>query len=400
MFKRLMMLVLALALLVGMGVASTAKAGDITGNMVYRWMGYNNYDQNSDIDDGWANAMLRTRVIFSGQVNDDIDYNVTVQNYRVLGDPSDINDIYQATFTAHDFLFDNFDVTFGRMPVAYGRERVIGVEDWDLATDILFEGVSSRYGFDQGWLDFFCFKLNESYQGKYSDGLGDENLLGLYSHYDASEDFWFEPYALAVVTENWADPDIDNDRVFIFGSLFDYHRSGFHFYGEGIFQTGTTYVPAEQDISTFGGYAGLFYDFEAQTEPFIGFEFNYASGTAADEVDYKTFESPYGSASDYLGRMNIVGWSNVIAYRFAGGFTPTEDLDVTADFFLFQLAEDNGGESNIGTELDFQAAYMLNDSVDLEGGVALFTYDDQAQFGYADPGDSMLMGWFGARAHF
>ncbi len=406
MFKRLMLLVMTLALLVGMGVATAAKAGDgtLSGNMVYRWMGMNNYDQNSDIDDAVSESQLRTRIIYSGEVDDNVAYNVTVQNYRVLGDPNDYNDIYQATFTVKDFLADDLDMTFGRMPVAFGRQRVVGVEDWDLATDILFDGVLGSYGFEQGWLDFFWFTLNETYGSKYSTHVGDQNLMGLYMHYDANENFWFEPYALAVITENWNDPDIDNDRMFMFGSLFDYHRSGFHFYGEGVFQTGTNYwetkAVASQDISAFGGYAGLFYDFDAQTEPFIGFEFNYASGTEAGETDMKTFASPFGSRSDYLGRMNIVDWSNVIAYRFAGGFTPTTDLDLTADFYLFQLAEDNGGESNIGTELDIQMNYMLNDNVDLEGGLGLFTYDDQAQFGYVDPGDSMILGWIGARAHF
>ena len=136
--------------------------------------------------------------------------------------PASVNSVYQATFTMRNFLVADLDVTLGRMPVAYGRERVIGVEDWDLATNILFDGAHGRYNFESGWLDYFNFKLQETYDGKYASGSGDDNITGLYMHYDANENFWFEPYAMMMTHENWASPDLDNDRVMAFGGLVDY----------------------------------------------------------------------------------------------------------------------------------------------------------------------------------
>jgi len=400
MLKRLLILVVALAVLIGVGLAASAQAGDFTGSMWYRWEGWDNADQDGDADDAEASARLRSRIAFAGDVNENADYNLTVENFRVFGDPaSDVNSVYQATFTMRNFLVADLDVTLGRMPVAYGRERVIGVEDWDLATNILFDGAHGRYNFESGWLDYFNFKLQETYGGKYASGAGDDNVTGLYMHYDANEKFWFEPYAMMMTHENWADPDIDNDRLMVFGGLVDYARNGLHFYGEAVVQTGTTYLPAERDHSALGWYTGLFYDFDSAIEPYIGFEYNFASGDDAATPENEAFSSPYGSHSEFLGIMNVQGWHNVTAMRFAGGFTPVENLDVAADFFLFTEAEDTGADDAIGSELDIKLNYMLNADVDLEGGLGMFTYEDAADL-YAAPGDAMYFVWAGARLFF
>jgi len=409
MLRRIAYLIFALALLIGMGMPANTLASDTTGNMAYRWQGMKNMDQNSDIDDAQGAGHMRSRVTFSGDVNQDASYNLTVENYQIFGDADpDVNSIYQATFTMHDFLFEDFDVTLGRMPMAYGRERLIGVEDWDLSTNILFEGVHGRYGFDDGWLDYFNFKLVETFGGKYTApvGMGDTDIMGLYLHYDASPDFFFEPYVMFLNTENWSTGEIDDDGTFVFGGLFDYIHEGIHFYGEVVAQAGTshydhdTMTERELDMSGLGYYAGLFYDFESEVEPFIGFEYNYASGDDISTADKdEGFDAPFGSASEFLGIMNVVDWCDLTALRFAGGFTPTEGLDVTVDFFLFTLGEDNGGEDAVGNEIDVKLDYDLNADVDLEAGFGMFTYDEQSTM-YVDPGDSEYFAWAGARLDF
>lgn len=402
MLKRIAFLMVALALLIGMGVTANALAGDTSGEMVYRWQGMNNDDQNSDVDDAEAMSQLRSRVSFSGDVNDNAWYMFTVENYQIFGAPgSDDNSIYQATFTMADFLFKDFDVTLGRMPMSYGRERVIGVDDWDLARNIVFEGVHGRYGFESGWLDYFHFKQAETFGDKYDTGSGDENLMGLYLHYDAGEDFFFEPYTLLRTHENWADPDVDNDRMMIFGSLFDYVHESLHFYGEVVVQSGTMYAPVEMDHSALGYYAGLFYDFDSSVQPYIGFEYNYASGDDASTTDKnEDFDSLYGSTSDFLGIMNFVDWTDITALRFAGGFMPVEDLDVSVDFFIFTLAEDNGGEDAVGNEIDVKLDYALNEDVALEGGFGMFSADENSLTRYVPPGDSSYFAWAGASIDF
>ena len=276
----------------------------------------------------------------------------------------------------------------------------------------IFEGYHSRYSFENGWVDFFSFKLGETYTGRYAAGEGDSDLSGLYMHHDANEQFWFEPYVLMGTLDNYdaaGAEDSDNDTTMMFGALVDYMNNGLHFYGEATVVSGTDYgmAGAETDISALGWYAGLFYDFDSTAEPYIGFEYNVASGDE-DPADTEngTFGSPFGSSRDYLGIMNVVPWSNVKAMRFAGGFMPTEGLDVGVDYYMFDAEQ---GDVTIGTGLDITLDYVLNDDVDLHGGMGMFTYDEGTAMAtkspvpmgyYAGAGDAMIFGWLGASVDF
>jgi hypothetical protein len=406
-----MILLAALALMVGIGAVTTAQATDVNGSMVYRWEGFDNQDLDSDLDDAFGLSQLRTRVGFGGDVGDNASYMLMIENYRVLGEEaSSVDELYQATFTVRDFLFDDYDVTFGRMPLAYGRERILGNEEWSLNPDerTIFEGYHSRYSFENGWLDFFNFKLNETHSDRYVGGMGDANLAGFYMHYDADETFWFEPYALLSVEDNYdtaAGEDYDNDKTMAFGALVDYVHEGLHFYGEATVLSGTDYAidGSEIDVSALGWYGGLFYDFDSTVEPFIGFEYNFASGDEADSADEQgAFMSPYGSSRDYLGIMNVVEWSNIKAMRFAGGFMPLEGLDVGVDYFVFDSEQDMAnGETKIGTELDVTLDYVLNEDVDLHGGFGMFSFDDGPEaVKDTAANDAVLFGWLGASVEF
>jgi len=411
MFKRLMILLAALALMVGIGAVTTAQATDVNGSMVFRWEGFDNTDLDSDADDAYGLSQLRTRVGFGGDVGDNAAYMLMIENYRVLGDvDSSTDELYQATFTVRNFLFDDYDVTFGRMPVAYGRERILGNEEWSLNPDDrqIFEGYSSRYSFENGWFDFFNFKMAETGFDRYDDGAGDESLTGFYMHYDVNESFWFEPYTMLSVVDNYdvaGAEDFDNDKVMGFGALADYMHNGLHFYGEATVLSGTDYTVGgdETDISALGWYAGLFYDFDSPAEPYIGFEYNFASGDEADSADEQgAFMSPYGSSRDYLGIMNLVEWSNIKAMRFAGGFMPVDGLDVGADFFVFDTEQEIADvDTRIGTELDITLDYVLNEDVDLHGGFGMFTYEEgDVAVKDTSNNDAQLFGWMGASVNF
>ncbi|MBT7311311.1 hypothetical protein HN843_06070, partial [bacterium] len=193
MFKRLMLLVGALAVLVGMGMmTTTAMADDITGDISYRWMGWDNEDYDSDLDDDYSFSAMRSRFGFAGVVGENASYDFILQNYTELGKDDDgINSLYKATFTLNNFFIDGFDMTFGRTPLSYGNERVFGVEDWMLNFDPTYDGCFGHYAFDGGWVDVVKVKNSEGF-----DSATDVTTHGFYMHYDAMENFFFEPYYL------------------------------------------------------------------------------------------------------------------------------------------------------------------------------------------------------------
>lgn len=460
MMKRLVFLILSLALLVGMGLATSAAiAGETYGQFRWRWEGWKNVlDADSDEDDGFGYAFMRTRVGHTADIGDRGMFNVSFENTRLMGfDWSDyygywwdygpsrkgVMDgtgnstvmVHEAYMGIRDFLFEGFDAYAGRFSLAYGRERFIGREDWSWYTENRFDGFKGHYVFEKGWFDLLCLKLEETLFIKYDEGWGDHDLRGIYFHYDASENMYFEPYVMLWTGDNWGPEgnEVDNSSYFIFGALFDYmHENGLHFYAEATMMSGTErWGPDpedELDYSTMGAYAGLFYEFDSTTKPFIGVEFNYASGTKDDDEEWKTFWSPFGSFSNYMGIQNMVAWQNTASFRFSGGLTPVEGTDLKLDFYLFKLAQDedsaygyvNGltfepyeygfagslpGEAtdgkfgkSVGTEIDFFVKHKIADGVKLNGGLSIFSFGDY--FGADNKLDSIMYAWLGGQVDF
>ncbi len=426
--KRLMLLIFALALLVGMGLAtSAATAGDVNGQMWWRWTGWNNLDDyDGDNDDNFGYGEMRARIMMKGEFEGGY-YKLGLQDYFEFGtwgdDPYDWYygpeaedfDVYEANFTLTDFLFDGFDATAGRMRLAYGRERVIGPNDWVLHETKFFDGFKGHYAFEKGWLDLLCLKIQETYWNKYfgeGAGYGDVDMRGLYMHYDAMPDeLFFEPYVLMLTQEIWEDDEadsIDNDSQMTFGALVDYQHEGFHAYAEATMNKGTVhYGPdTEYDINSKAFYAGLFYDFDAEVEPFLGFEYNYASGQPEDEDsdDMEEYYAPFASYHDFMGMMDLahqygdIMWTDMTAMRFAGGFTPTPGLDVSIDYFIFKEAEvEEDEEDAIGAELDLKLNYMYREGVNFEGGLGMFMPDEDA---FGEDADNVMFVFMGTKVCF
>jgi hypothetical protein len=452
MLKRLLILILCLAILIGMGLLTTAARADdgkLFGQVRWRWEGWQNQDFDSDVKDSWGTNYLRSRFGYKTTVGERGFFKVSVENVREMGqggldppsspyakglfDNGDNSAIYLHTaFLGYkDFLLKNFNAAVGRFSLAYGRERVIGREDWLMRKENRFDGFKGRYKMETSWLDLLGLWLSETGPTKYGDGIGDINLRGAYFHYEPNDLFHFEPY-IFWTTEAHVKPENvhrewDNDSVWTFGALIDYWGdSGIHLYLEGLFNSGSLYdaPTATTDqvkvkLSTSGFYGGLFYTFASRVEPFLGFEYNYASGKDPHDTDskIKTFTSPFGSTADYLGRMNVEAWSNTSSFRFAGGLTAGNDLDMRVDFFIFRAVEEittsrvdetmlTSPTKSLGSEIDIILNYYIEENITFEGGLGIFNggvaykFDDPGNPGDSKDPDAKLLGWLGAQVTF
>ncbi len=500
MVKRLLILIFSLALLVGMGLVTTAAlAGPegIFGEMRWRWEGYQDIDADSGSEDNWGANYLRTRLGYRTDVSERGSFLVTVENVRVLGGPETVplgtlgvmtdadhslstyNDhiyLHEAHLGIRDLFLEGFHAYGGRFSLAYGRERIIGTQDWPNYSEFRFDGFQGRYAGESYRLDLLCLKLAEVENQKnvvsYSlgfagtdttvpvtlneDAYGDIDLRGFVFHYDWSDNFFCEPYALYQTTARGRKThqagmpidsdstivDLDNDSRFLAGCLFDYlSGSGLHFFAEGVLISGTGHravqdtlgVWSQQKVKTSAAafYAGLFYELDHDLAPFLGVEFNYASGSRANDDRDKTFVSQFGSASNYMGAMDMVGWSNTQSFRIAGGLTPLAGMDLRAAYWIFRLASaedtaygnpaglagalplpgfdrsDPGApasfDRSVGTEIDIFCDLEIDQGVDLEAGLSVFNYGDYFKDpeGEADQKwDPTWFGWLGASVSF
>jgi len=472
MMKRLMFLILSLAVLIGMGLATSAAiAGEgAFGEGRVMWFGYKNaQDWNGENDDNWAETLGRFRFGYGAQVGERGFYKFAVENLTVLGGdwrptyseypwdskgilPPDFDYLermddnhnvvlHQAIVGMHDFIFTDFTAAFGRFgSLNLGRGRIIGADCWNMYWQNRWDGFMGKYKFDSGWLALLCMKLAETgpngligapFTKDYP--VGDTDVRGAYLHYDANETMWFEPYVL-MATQNinsMGEDSYDSNSLFIFGALFDYVMdSGLHLYAEGVMESGTLNYDDEDmmapdpaiDTSAMAFYAGAFYTIgESESEPYIGAEFNYASGQPFDEAEKnKTFGLPWmASMSDYLGRMNYIPWSNNNTIRVAAGFTPTTNLDVSVNYYMHKFAQGPGimdgeniieGNKAIGNEINVLLDYVVEDGLSFEGGLGIFTRSDDYEWLESDSpfsdddgnpiNDSAWHAWIGTRVAF
>jgi len=473
MILRLMILIFSLALLIGIGLVTSAatagekSAGSVFGEVRWLYQGWNNYfDLDSNAKDQLAVNWLRSRVGYKTKIGERAFARITVENLRVFGGDSEVAPLFWGTpavdknvffnegendaialdvaiLGMDDFIFRGVTVWGGRAKYRLGNQRILGVNDWSMPYELRFDGFGGSYQGDKWWLKLLCLNIDETGLARYGedgDYLGDTWLRGAYAHWDLSEAFWLEPYLLRLCTAGGQDADdsvadafdLSNSGVWQIGALFDFVADyGLHLYAEGVFQTGDTRVRAgdarpyselKTDVSAFGCYTGLFFTFDARIQPYVGIEFDYATGSSQEDTDRnknRTFVSPFGSASDYLGRANIIDWSNTASWRFAAGLTPTRGLTLEVDVWLFNLAEaqdqaynpaagpisgarDSAGnyDRSVGTEFDLLAEYTLDRMIAFEGGLTYF--DPGKYFGEATsrPLDAAVMGYLGAKIGF
>ena len=88
MLKRLLILILCLAVLIGMGLLTTAARADdgkLFGQVRWRWEGWQNQDFDSDVKDSWGTNYLRSRFGYKTTVGERGFFKVSVENVREMG---------------------------------------------------------------------------------------------------------------------------------------------------------------------------------------------------------------------------------------------------------------------------------------------------------------------------
>jgi len=379
----------------------------------------------------WAETLGRFRLGYQARIADRGFCHLTFENLTLLGGdwrnadsnkdlglsarhPLQTGDrnqnvtLSQAVVGMRDCIFTGFTATCGRFDTLhYGRGRIIGTDNWNLYSQNRFDGFLGEYEFDSGWLSLMYFKLEET--GKNTRSAGDIDLKGLYLHCDARDNMYFEPY---IFSRSDSDDELKGQSLLVFGALWDCaFDHGLHLYAEGVWEYGYLDLlhqtqATSTELYAFAYYGGLnFVANHFDLEPSIGVEFNYASGTPYDETEQnKTFQQLWGSSqSDYLGRMNLIDWSNTLSLAMTGGFTPTPGFEVDLFFYRFFAAQQPapGSSKTIGSEFDVRLDYSFEHKLSIEGGLGIFSLSqDYYQDEEGNAADAIWQVWLGTRLSF
>jgi hypothetical protein len=281
-------------------------------------------------------------------------------------------DLRQAYVELHHRQRGGFGLRLGRQELIFGEERLIGAFDWS-NTARTFDAARLFYESKKVRLDVFAAAVVLIEDEVFNKRRKGDHLYGAHATFPTlvPQSRW-DVYAFwrardRVISEQRRAGDVDTVTfgTRLKGKLprqFDY----------GLEVAGQTGDSAGDDVGAVAVHTELGYTIaHVKATPRWLIEYNYASGDE-DPADGNvgTFDQLFPTNHDKYGVADLVGWRNMHDLRTGISIKPTKDINVTADYHSFWLAErrdafynaaglpvarvaTGAAGSHIGQELDF-----------------------------------------------
>ncbi len=360
-------------------------------------------DENDDRDAFWGH---RVRLGIDLGVEDWVRTRIRFQDARVFGQTTTSGDgigLHEGWAEVSPPWAQGLTIRAGRTELAYGRERLVGTDDFGL-TGQAFDGGFIRYEFAPYIsLDAFYAKTRES-----AGVEGDGDFFGIYASTSGIPFTTLDVYYMGLLDEldvqeptaNGQERRLEERNIHTLGARVELLASGFLFEGEAMFQLGSRTDPVdptrELDHFATAYHAEISYQIPVLTLPALGAFFTWASGDAnpsdGSSVDFNPL---FPSRQAYLGKMNLFNLTNIMD---VGGFvelTPPRGFGAHFAFHYFRLPNTSGplpggfgaGKTpdptspdlarqaignNVGYEIDLVLSWAPSDLISLEGGYSVF----------------------------
>ena len=338
---------------------------------------------------------MRTRLRFDFEVEEDIDAIVELQDVRTWGDEGSTIadaegvDLKRGVIVLRNLFDQPLSLEVGRFVLSYGDQRVIGALEW-FDQGRTYDGFRMSYDWEEGYVDFFGTRIEDDATGD----IDEQDLLGVYAGVDwLVGDVSGEAYTILYRDQErrMGENDLGSTQYFTFGTRLFGKTGPFDYTGEIAAQRGEV---RDDDLTAWafavkGGYTVE----EASWKPRFGVEVDYASGNDdPTDGDTETFQTLLPTNHLHYGYIDLVAWSNILAFRGSVEVRPAEKLLVTLDYHHFRLDDEEGGWMNaggatirpgangaskdLGDEIDLQLTWDATDSLSLLAGWAHFFAGD------------------------
>ncbi len=355
-------------------------------------------------------TLMRVRLNANFQPTEDISGLLQLQDSRVFGtEPStlasiDNIDLHQGYLYTTDFLVDGLSLKAGRMELIYGGQRLIGVVGWH-NIGRAFDGTLMAYKLKEKLkLDLFATKLVQQADpempgdtGAYFGGL----YLTLYN---------FGVYSL-----------LEMDRRQTLGGIDDLRRMTLGTYGKGNFgmldyeteaavQLGTRIDPTakkQQDVSAFMVTGAVGYTFDIQQKPRVAIGYDYLSGQAPDDTDYKVFDTLFATNHKFYGFMDY--FLNIPVHTGGAGLQdlmlkfqiiPHKKVTLKVDFHQFLSAQTVENMNSYGQEVDLTLVSAYHKALNFTLGLSVFLPDALMQSRFKGNSDIAVWVYLMTTANF
>jgi len=387
------LIVFALAVIVGLCFSQPSRAAmdqgdkkfEVTGEVRFRGDYTDNAtDLNSDApgDDSGVVWPWRVRAAIHGQFSRNVSAHVEFQNFGFSGDGDNgINsfngssggntELYQGWVELGDIGGSSFDLRMGRQELMYGSEMLVG--DFDFYNGATHDGFRGAWQYKKWTLDVWDTKL--------SDGVGfgpeifptdngpnDVNFYGAYATFKPFKMLGIDAYALLLQDAT------DEHRWTYGGRVYSKRDSNWTWEAEAALQTGE-FEASATDINALGFEGEMGFQWrKSKIHPRVYGRYSRYSGddpsTTGKDESFNPLFQDFHARNGYSDAFRATDLSTL---RAGVSWGIKEDRHVFgADVLKFQLDQDIGGESDLGSELDLHYKYAYSKNVNITAAIASF----------------------------
>lgn len=418
--KKHLMLVLALAFVVGIAFAAYAEVQNVkvSGDLNMYGIARNNFglDSKAGLKDERAFASI-VRVRVDADLTDNVSTTVRLLNDRYWGNQDDDAttnnskiDIDLAYATLKEFLYSPLTLTIGRQELRFGNAMIIGTSfpesaptssafggagrDWDLSTRKSFDAVRATLNYDPLVIDVVLAKVSE----KVLNNNDDINLYGINANYMLDKKTTIEGYVWAKETrkKNYqvASGHSKSDKVIVPGvriagaPLDALTYSVEAAYQLGKYNTGALSKTDVQSRGAFGGEVMVSYNLKnVKYSPTVTGIYCFFQGNKGNKNYYRGWDPMFEDQKTGDIANALIPQSN--AHVLGGNvvFKPKDDLTVKGEYFAYwwdkkygdkQVLQTLRGDTitmnhkkYVGSEIDATLTYDYTEDVqfNLLGGI-------------------------------
>lgn len=354
--------------------------------------------------------LSRIRVGLDHQFNDNWQARISLQDSRVFGWGFEDKDWANTEFggmennpqsdsmelgqTWIQYKDANFMAKVGRQAIHYGNNRVFGPGAWKNSGKWIWDAAKVRLKQEKHWIDAFYGKTMLHDPNELSlDHRHGFTGSGLYGHIQAMDSLVIEP----MVFTKFNDESLDYQEkdLFYYGARALYKDSGVTVDTTYLIQKGEVLNNAGKSVDSDAYGYNLDVNYRFSPKWMLGVTHAFASGDDKSTAENERFDGAYGAADKYYGRLNLMGWSNLVDYGLLANYRPNRDWEIQAEYHQFyaDVVEDTwraykaatataannplkASSDHYGNEFDLTATYKYSQNWNFQAGVGVFMPGD------------------------
>ncbi|HLB00735.1 MAG TPA: alginate export family protein [Bacteroidota bacterium] len=357
-------------------------------------------------------TLLRTRFGLEARPSEKVRVFIMARDSRVFGSETDAAgtfntisdsknlDLHQGYVEIGKFLSDEITFRVGRQELGYAGERMVGPVGWNNVGRV-FDGGLLNFASGDVTVDLFGMKTAgvHTYAPVATPAAtaaavdNGQNFFGLYTQWKTSGGHREDVYLFfqGNRTQTSAGGFQDFRRITAGG----YAKGPM---GEFLYEAECAYQGGDRGTSDIAAYmiTGLVgYSPPGSTLSQVAAGYEFLSGTAPGETDYRSFEPLYATGHKFHGFMdyfiNIPAQTGNLGLRDILGKVMLNFSDragASIWYHRFNLAEKGGGGDDLGHEIDITGTFRYSPAVSFEAGFCAFLPGEvmRARFAGSDAG--------------